>query len=369
MSKNITLTHVGTLCAARKVRVSSELGGVVERLYFEEGQRVKKGQLLAEIGTSSLGLQVKEARAALEAARARLQRLEAGSRPEEISVAEAALMEARAALAEAEQNYSRMRHLHHRAVVSQRELDAAKRMVDTARARVKEAEKRLELARKGPRAEDKREAAAMVMRAEAALDVALDRFRKSKLHAPCSGIIAYRGVEEGEVIGPGFVITQVVDDSEFEVVAHINEEDLPYLKKDAVYAFLVDAIPGKQFRCRLKFIAPAGDPKGRSFRVEFQVLDTHPRMADGMSARLLLPSRHGGKGISVPVTWLVEQNGRLGLFVVKDGRVEFVPAELGNYFEREVEIVKGISMGDLVITNPSGLRPGQAVLVKDIEVN
>ncbi len=96
------IEYVGVLTARRKVKISSELGGIIEDLYFEKGEKVAAGKLLAEIGTSSVRLQVREAEAGVDAARSVLKKMERGSRPQEIHIATSALNEAEAALFEAE---------------------------------------------------------------------------------------------------------------------------------------------------------------------------------------------------------------------------------------------------------------------------
>ena len=107
LSPKGSIEYVGVISAFRKVNVASETGGTIERLYFEKGDRVKKGQLLAEISTSSIRLKVQQAKAALQAARSNLEKTEKGSRPEEILIAEATLKETEAALFEAQKNFNR----------------------------------------------------------------------------------------------------------------------------------------------------------------------------------------------------------------------------------------------------------------------
>ncbi|MBW1707786.1 MAG: biotin/lipoyl-binding protein, partial [Deltaproteobacteria bacterium] len=208
-----SIEYMGVLTAYRKVMLASEAGGTIEKLYFEKGDRVRKGQVLAEIGTSSIRLRVREAKAAVEAAMSTFEKVETGSRPEEIRIAEAALKEAEAGLLESEKNYIRIRDLSESQSASKSEYDSAKRMVDMARARMESARQQLALARQGPRAEDRKTARANLEQAEANLAVAKDWLRKSRLIVPCDGIIAFREIEEGEVIvvPPVTVITQVVD--------------------------------------------------------------------------------------------------------------------------------------------------------------
>ncbi|RLC28268.1 MAG: hypothetical protein DRH56_00375, partial [Deltaproteobacteria bacterium] len=285
-----TLEYVGTLEADQKVDVSSETGGTVERLCFEKGEKVRKGQLLAEINTRSARLRVREARASVAAARNRLAKMEKGSRPEEIRIAEASLAEAEAGLVEAEKHLRRMTRLHGTGAVSENVLDAAVRRVDTARARAASARNRVSLMRQGPRKEDRMAARAKLRHAEAVLLLARDRLKKSMIRAPLSGIIAFRNVEEGEVIPPGRRITRIVDPSRMKISLAVAEKDLRRLKAGARFPFTVDAVRGALFSCRLSFRSPTADPATRSFPVEFRVDKPDPRMADGMTARVRIPA-------------------------------------------------------------------------------
>lgn len=300
---------VGVLSAHRKVSLASEIGGTIEKLYFEKGNTVAEGQLLAEISTSSLRLEVR--------------------------MANAALQEAKAALSEAENNYKRTRNLHEIHAVSDREFDSAKRSARMTRAKME--------------------------KAEAALGLAEDRLRKSRLLAPCAGIIAFRNVEEGEVIPPGTTITQVIDLARLKIEVSLGEKDIQLLQKHKSFVFTVDAIPHERFSCQLSFVSPTADPVTRSFPLELTVEEPDRRMADGMTVRVTFPLANEKKTIKVPSAWLSEENGSIGLFVVKDGKALFGKVTLGDYYDQRVEIVSGLSGKELVITNPAGLKSGDPV--------
>ncbi len=358
-----SIEYVGTLAAFRKVMIASEVSGAVEKLYFEKGDRVKKGQVLAEIGTSTMRLRVQEAKAAVAAAKSNLEKVETGSRPEEIQIAEAGVAEAEAALLEAEQNFRRIKALYETSAASNSEYDAARKGVDMARARVEAARHQLSLARQGPREEDRKTARANLEQARAALALAKDGLRKSILRAPCNGIIAFREVEEGEVIviPPVTVITQIVDLDRLKVKVSIAEKDIHVLEAHKTFPFTLDAFPHEKFSCRLFFRSPTADPATRSFPVEFLVEDPDPRMADGMTIRLKLPVTDVEKRIKTPSAWLTEEDGEIGLFVVSDGKALFKNVTLGTYYDQRVEILSGLEDQELVITNPAGLRTGTPV--------
>ena len=358
------IEYVGVLTARRKVKISSELGGIIEGLYFEKGEKVTAGKLLAKIGTSSVRLQVREAEAAVDAAGSVLKKMERGSRPQEIHIATSALNEAEAALFEAEKNYKRIKELHNIKAISGSSYDAAERQVGTAKARMDSAKQQLVLALKGPRIEDIKGARAALAQAEAALALTKNRLKKSILRTPCDGIIAFRNVEEGEVIGVGTPITEIVELEKLKINLSLGEKDIHILKNHQNFGFSVDAIPGEEFSSRVFFLSPTADKATRSFPLELIVDKTDPRMADGMTVRVKFPVVGGKKSIKVPSAWLSEEEGKIGLYVAKGGKALFKKVTLGAYYDNRVEILTGLGDKDLVITNPAGLKSGEAVEIR-----
>jgi HlyD family secretion protein len=359
-----TIEYVGVLTADRKVKVSSELGGIIEELHFERGDRVREGDLLAKIGTRSLRLQVKEAEAAVAAARSVLKKMEKGSRPQEIQIAASALKEAEAALFEAEKNYKRIKELHGIKAVSGSQYDAAERQVGTAKARMESTKEHLILALKGPRTEDIKATRAKLEQSMASLEFTKDRLKKSVLRAPCNGIIAFRDVEAGEVIPAGTPITEVIQLEPMKIKVSLGEKDIHILRKQKNFPFTVDAIPGQEFFCRFSFLSPTADPVTRSFPVELAVTGLDPGMADGMTVRVKFPVSGGEKGVKIPSAWLSEEDGKMGLYVFKDGKAFFKKVTLGHYYDQRVEILAGLGDKELVITNPAGLKSGEPVKVR-----
>lgn len=357
------IQYVGTLIADRKVRVASELGGTIEKLFFEKGDHVEKGQLLAEVSTRTIELQVKQASASVEAARSRLKKLKTGSRPEEIEIARARVQEAKAALSEAKKNHERVSTLHKIGAVSNSQYDTSLRQLSTSRARLDSVKQQLALSLEGPRKEDINAAVAGLKEAEASFALAKDRLEKSRVHAPIAGIVAYRHLEAGEVIPAGAVITKLVDLNRMKITLSIGEKDIYLLNPDQTYTFTVDAIPGGQYTARLFFRSPTGDKATRAFPVEFVVENPDDKMADGMTVRIMLPVVGRDQHVRVPSAWLAEQDGKMGMYVISDGKARFKPVTLGNYYDQRVEILEGLEGVRRVITNPSGLNDGDAVEV------
>lgn len=360
------MEKVGVLTAHRKVKVITELGGPVERLFFERGDRIQEEALLAEIGTSSIRLQVRQAEASVEAVSSQLLKMQKGSRPQEIQIAEAGVREAEAGLLEAERHYQRIEQLQEMNAVSNRDYDAAFRQQAMAQARVESARQQLALSLKGPREEDVQAARANLEEARAALALARDRLKKSRLSAPISGVIAYRHVEEGEVVLPGTPITEILDLDQMKIRLSLGERDIGVLEKGKHYPFVIDAFPGQVFLCELLFLSSTADTATRSFPVELLVKDLAPGMADGMTVRVRFPVMSDrAHAIQIPSAWLAEEKGVIGVFLVEEGRAQFRKVVLGPYYDQRVTILSGLEAQDALVINPSGLRSGDPVLLEE----
>lgn len=355
--------YVGAVKAARKVKVSSEIGGIVERLFFEKGDRVSKGQVLAEIGTSKVKLEVHHAEASLKAAESMLEKARKGSRPEEIAVAEAALREAEAALREAEDHFARIKELHLKSSVSRSEYDKAERLYESAQARRGAAEKQLELIRKGPRDEDRRLAEAQAEQARAALALAMDRLSRSVIRSPIEGIVSHKAVEEGEVIivPPGAPVAQIVDLSSLKVEISVSEMDLALIKKGDRLPFTVDALPGRTYWGDVAFLSPSGEEAVRSYRVELIVGRPEEALADGMTARVRVQRLFRGPSVLIRPSAVAEKEGVLGVYVVEGDLAKFREIRIGGYRGDRLEVSSGLEEGDILVLNPSLVKEGMAV--------
>jgi len=84
-------------------------------------------------------------------------------------------------------------------------------------------------------------------------------------------------------------------------------------------------------------------------------------MADGMTVRIKLPIVNLKKTIKVPSSWLSEEDGHIGLYIVKDGKAQFTEVTLGAYYDQRVEVLSGLNDQQLVISNPAGLNSGDPV--------
>ena len=186
----------------RQVSLAFETAGRIKNMTVQEGDRVKKGQVLAHLNTESLSIQAQQADAQLQVQQQTLNEQAAGNRPEEIAQAKAQVGSAKAQLENADKQYQRLAVLNNSSLgqaVSKQEVDAAKSTMKTAEAALRESEANLQLLLKGVRKEDREAAKAQYESTKASLDLIKYQIAQSELRSPVDGVVRARLQEVGDM--------------------------------------------------------------------------------------------------------------------------------------------------------------------------
>jgi HlyD family secretion protein len=186
-----------------EIRVAPEVGGQLAAIKVHKGDRVKAGDVVAELSADELTAAVTQARAALDAASANRDHVYAGVRAEEIASLAAAIAKAKSKLDYAQAQQTRTATLAQTNTATQAALDQADNDVASARADVAEAQANHDAAVAGPTKEERAIADVQVKAAAAALAVLERRLDKTILHAPADGVVTVIVAEVGENVHAG----------------------------------------------------------------------------------------------------------------------------------------------------------------------
>jgi HlyD family secretion protein len=186
-----------------EIRVAPEVGGQLAAINVRKGDRVRAGDVVAELSALELTASVIQAKAALDAATASRDHVYAGVRAEEIAALAAGIAKAKAALDYARAQLTRTAALVRSNNAAQQALDQAENDAAAARADVAEAQANHDAAIAGPTREERAIADAQVKAAESALAVLERRLDKTILRAPANGVVTVVVAEIGENIGAG----------------------------------------------------------------------------------------------------------------------------------------------------------------------
>jgi membrane fusion protein PltH len=246
----------------RQVDLAFDNNQRIAAVLVQEGDHVRKGQVLAELDTSRLIPQVAQMAAMVASQNQVVQRMHNGSRPQEIAEARANVDAAKADANNAQKQYDRLRSLSAISSgggVSQQDLDSARSALDVAQAKVQVNEKALDLMVVGPRKEDIAQAEAQLAADQAQLAYGQQQLADAKLRAPSDAVVRTRIMEPGEMASPDKPVFSLAIIDPKWVRAYVSEPDLGKLHPGMAASVEVDSFPGRRFDGWVGFISPVAE--------------------------------------------------------------------------------------------------------------
>ncbi len=243
----------------REVQLAFNGNQRIANILVNEGDRIKKGQLLATLEKQRLEALVGNRRAKVAAQIQAVDRLEAGTREEEIRKDRADVEKAEAEAKVAEITANRVRYLTEKGALSRQKEDEAIADLDAARARLKAAKEVLELAIAGPRKEDIAEAKATLKAYEQDLALALRELADADLLAPLDGVVENRLLEPGDMASPQNPVFTIAITDPLWVRAYVSETDLGKIRLGMKAEVRTDSFPGKHYESWVGFISPTAE--------------------------------------------------------------------------------------------------------------
>jgi len=324
---NAVLTASGYVVARRKAAVASKGTGTLMFLGVEEGDRVKKGQVIARLEDSDVAATLQRAR-------------------ENLRVAEADLKDAK-------QSLERERILLNEGVVAQAEFDAAEARynrvvasIDAAKFAVKEAEVAVE---------------------------------NTRIVAPFDGTVLKKNADVGEIVAPlagaassRAAVVTIADMSSLEVDADVSEANITRVSPNQNCEVRLDAYPERGYLAYVSKIVPTADRAKATVLVKIKFNDYDHRVLPDMSAKITFLSDDFAQTaastrpvLTVPATAVATRNGRQVVYQVKEDRAVEVPVVVGRPIGNLIEIKQGLKEGQKVIGKiDERIQPDSKVSVK-----
>ncbi|HEB69060.1 MAG TPA: HlyD family efflux transporter periplasmic adaptor subunit [Desulfobulbus sp.] len=243
----------------RQVQLAFQEIGRLEKLYVQEGDRVKQGVLVAEIDAVRYHANLQRAQAELEAQKQVVNRLQAGSRPQEVAKARADVRAWEAKLADAEVTLKRLQRLLRDQATSQQKVDDAATAEKAAKEALEAARQALDLALIGPRKEDIAAARAKLQAAAASVTLAAKEVADTKLYAPADAVVRDRIMEPGDMAFPNTPVLTLAQTDLLWVRVYVPEPDLGRIVTGMKASVSTDSYPGKTYSGWIGFISPVAE--------------------------------------------------------------------------------------------------------------
>ena len=321
---NAVLSASGYVVAQVKAAVASKGTGRLVYLGFEEGDRVKKGEIIAR-------LEDEDVRAALEKSQADVQLARADSE-------------------DAHQTLLRQQKLYASGLSSRAELDAAQARFSRVRAQIRSSD-------------------AAVRAAEVGVE-------NTRIRAPFDGTILTKNADVGEVFAPfassansrGAVVT-MADMSSLQVEADVSESNIVRVRAGQPCEITLDAYPEKRYAGKVHKIVPTADRAKATVLTKIAFSEIDGQVLPEMSAKVTFLSKESDMAaagappkLTVPSSSVVSRGGAQVVLLARDGIIQEVPVATGGVIGDRVEIKEGIRPGDQVVLTPdAGLTSGTRI--------
>lgn len=246
----------------RQIALAFNASERIDEMHVEEGDTVKKGDVLATLDTRSLKLQIEKNKAQIEVQENAVLRLKNGSRPEEISQKLAKLNGAEAEAKNAKIQLQRIQNAYNNSAgrsISKQEKDEAEARVKITAAQVKEAYEGYQLASIGPRAEDITEAEAQLKTLKAELAIQEYLLSQTQLIAPSDAVVRSRLQEPGDMASPQRATYLLALNDKKWVRAYIQETQLGFIKPGMNVAVSIDSYPNKSINGQIGFVSSVAE--------------------------------------------------------------------------------------------------------------
>ncbi|MBR2526541.1 HlyD family secretion protein [bacterium] len=229
----------------KTVDLASKVTGRVEKINIKKGDRINKGDILAELDTPEINAKAQQADAALALAMAQQEKAYNGARSEQVAMA-------KASLDLAQKTYDRLNRLHEEGVIPTQKLDEA-------HSKYVAAKENYEMLVRGARIEDKMSAVANVKKAQGANKEVESYLKENKIISPINGVITEVTVEEGELVGAGYPIITIIDDNDCWVTFNLREDLLSKIKNGTEFDIIIPAIGKKPVKVKVNYISALGN--------------------------------------------------------------------------------------------------------------
>ncbi len=302
---------IGTVYFQEVSDVASEVSGKVEKVSFEEGQRINRGQPLVKLNSDLLEKTVQARVAGYEQVLSDLEK--------------------------AQKDLARAANLYKEELISEQTYDDRRFSVGNL------------------------EKKALSFRSE--VEQFETELAMKTIRAPFDGIVLDKHVDRGEWVSPGMAVASIAKDDMIDIIAEIPESMIGHVKKGIKVNVLAG---GNKIEGKVVYLVPRGDISTRTFPVKIRAKNVLS-LFEGMEAKVTLPSGDRKNTLIVPRDAVINSFGNMVVYTVNETEATMVPVEIVGYAGMNAGIAaEGLAKGmKVIIKGHERLRPGQPVMVKE----
>lgn len=399
------VTASGEIKPKTFVNVGANGYGKITKIFVKEGEKVKRGQILATLENIQPEADVQATKAAMAAAQTDYVAQQAG-----LKTAHADVIRAQADAEKAKLDWERAQQLYKSQLIPKQDYDAKKAVSDSAAAQLEQAQTRVAQNHAQMDSADRR-----VKQQQATLRRYTDVLSKTVYSAPFDGVVTSLPVREGETVvmgiqnSPGSTLMTIADTSVITAEVKVDETDIVNVKLGQPAEVSIDAIPKKKFKGTVTEIGnnallrssgistsqtTGGSQEAKDFKVVITLSEIPENLRPGLSATAKVTTATRQAALSIPIQALtIRQKGDLeqqksakgkvqaaepdkakqskeeiqGVFVIRNKKAEFVAVDTGITGTTDIEVLNNLKEGDEIVTGSykvlRTLRNGSSVKI------
>ncbi len=346
------------------VALHAERAGIAERIAVRKGQLVRQGDLIAELASREARAEVAAAEATVASARAQLDALVRGGTDQAHVEITNEIARNRLELEAAQRNLDITKRLAAKQAATGQEVIDASQHVELLQTAIAGLEKkRAALVDSSERAA----AEAKVREADALLEQARLRLDRSYIRAPLTGTVYDLPAREGAFLNIGDPVASVGAIDKLQVRIQVDEPELGRIGLGMPVSITWDAMPGKRWQGKVEKMPTEITPVGtRQVGVALASIDNPDHvLVPGTNVNVEVTSQVVADGLTIPKEAIRTERGQTGVYVLRDGHVEWRPIRLGASSITRAVVLSGLEESDQVaLRTERALTPGQSVRVQ-----
>ena len=361
----------GEVLAIEKREITPDASGRVLDIAVEMGQSVTRDQVLLTLDASEVEYQLKQAQIRLEIERDTLEQMKKGDKLElEINRSNAEIL-----YNEAKKTYEQTKELYDAGAVSLSELSQAKIKLDQANNTLILSQKNLENADKASQITIQQKNIELSSLNVEKLRTELEKYT---IKSPIDGTVVDMDISKGSIISPGLPIMVIMDTTQLEIAVNVSEYDVDKMKLGDPVKITGDAIEGKEYEGRVKYIAPtaisiaAGQGRETVVEVKVGVVRKDTLLKPGFSTVIDILTEVKKDALTIPYEGLfTRKDGQKLIFSVQEGKAKVHEIKTGIESDLVVEVIgTDIKEKDKIILNPTeNLKDGDPVIEDMVSAN
>jgi HlyD family secretion protein len=358
---------IGQVEASQQATIRAQTGGVIKAMVVNVGDRVRAGEVIAQLDDTDQSLSIAQSRAQLAQQRSNLARLEQGTRPEILEQRRAAVKAVKAREQDAADNLQRSTNLVRQGALAERTLIETRQQLDNLRNQRLQAEAELAEAEAGPIKSEIDAQKANVAAAIAALNQSKLTQRRTRIVAAASGIVQAKEANVGDFVEAGGALATLIADSKLDIFLDVPESLSSQVQPGNTVQLSSRALPKWKQTATIAALAPTADATSRRQRVRITLTNPPAGLLPGMAVEALLvrPATQSGAGYVVSRDVLTQRRDQWFVATIVQNKAKLIPVKLTADMGSEVAIASSqLRVGQLLaVRGVDGLRDGMAVKV------